>query len=147
MIELNNLAHAQAIATASGTQLNKEFDVCISRSKDGELLGGSIYTDYTGRSIVMHVAGFADGWISKDLLWVSFHYPFVQLKCDVILGWMPVHNSKALEFDKKLGFKEEAIIRDVYPEGDMVLLSMRRDDCRWWKVKPHTIAKTEYSNG
>lgn len=147
MIELNNLAHARLIADASKSILNEQVDVCISRSKDGELLGGAIYTNYTGRSICMHVAGFAPAWLNKDLLWCGFHYPFVQLRLQKILALVAATNYEALEFDRKLGFKEETIIRDVYREGDMVVLSMYKDDCKWLKLKPQTIAETEYDDG
>jgi RimJ/RimL family protein N-acetyltransferase len=144
MIEYNNPVHAELIADRSKAILNKELDQCISRTRDGELIGGGIYTNYTGRSICMHIAGFVSDWLNKDLLWVAFHYPFVQLKCQKIIAMVPATNYHALEFDKKLGFKEEAIIRDVYREGDMIVLSMYKDDCRFLKIKPQTIAQTEY---
>lgn len=139
MIEFNNEAHLQTIANAANILPNAVFDVCISRSDHGGLLGGVIYTNYTGASITMHVAGFVDQWINRDMLWVCFHYPFMQLKCNKLFGQVPAWNVKALEFDKHLGFKEECIIRDVYPEGDMVLLSMYKEDCRWLKIRPRTI--------
>lgn len=60
---------------------------------------------------------------------------------------VPATNYTALEFDLKLGFIEETIIRDVYREGDMIVLSMYKDDCRWLKLKPQTIAETEYDDG
>jgi hypothetical protein len=147
LIEFNNPLHAELIARAAGANLNKEFDQCISRSEDGDLLGGTIYTDYTGRSICCHMAGFRDHWINRDLLWVTFHYPFVQLNCDKIIGFLPVANTQALEFDLKLGFKEEAIISDVYPQGSMIIVSLRREDCKWLKLRPITIAQTEYGDG
>ena len=68
---------------------------------------------------------------SRDILWAVFAYPFIQLQCKKVIGRVSENNSRALEFDLKLGFKEEARIRDVYPEGDLFILTMRRDDCRW----------------
>lgn len=147
MIEFNNSFHAEQIAESAKAIHNKELDQCISRSEDGELLGGAIYTNYTGRSICMHVAGFAPGWLNKDLLWCGFHYPFRQLKLQKIIAMVPATNYTALEFDLKLGFKEETIIRDVYKEGDMIVLSMYEDDCRWLHLKPSTIMQTEYDDG
>jgi hypothetical protein len=147
LINFNNPLHAELIAKAAGANLNRDMDQCISRSEDDVLLGGTIFTDYTGRSICAHMAGFVDHWINRDLLWVTFHYPFIQLKCEKIIGFLPIANQSALEFDRKLGFKEEAIIQDVYPQGDMVIVSMRKEDCKWLNLKPKTIAETEYDYG
>lgn len=147
MIEFNNEAHAKQIAQSAQVLLNDTYDVCISRSSKGELLGGSLFTNFTGRSICIHVGSFANHWINKDLLWVTFHYPFIQLGCDKLIGLVPSYNERALEFDRKLGFKEETIIRDVYPEGDMIVLSMYKDDCRWINLTPSSIFQTEYSDG
>lgn len=140
MIEYDNPAHLETIANAANVLPNAAYDVCISRSEHGRLLGGVIYTNYTGASITMHVAGFVDHWINRDMLWVCFHYPFMQLNCNKLFGQVPAWNVKALEFDKHLGFREEAVIKDVYPEGDMILLSMLKHECRWLRLKPRGIA-------
>jgi RimJ/RimL family protein N-acetyltransferase len=147
MIEFNNPHHARIIADAADAILNPELDQCISRTENGELLGGGIYTNYTRRSICMHIASFDPKWLNRDLLWVAFHYPFEQLNVQKIIAMVPSSNFKALEFDTKLGFKEEAVIRDVYQTGDMIVLSMYKDDCKWLKLKPRTIAETEYDDG
>jgi hypothetical protein len=38
---------------------------------------------------------------------------------------------KALDFNRKLGFIEEARIAGVFRDADLVIMSMRREDCRW----------------
>jgi hypothetical protein len=131
------------IAGKAGTHYNPAVDVVIaSVSADGELMGGVVYQGYTGASVQMHVASFMPNWITKDLLWVTFHYPFEQLGVKKVFGQVGVHNTKALEFDLKLGFKEETRIADVYPEGDMALLSMYKADCRWLAIKPLAVKDT-----
>jgi RimJ/RimL family protein N-acetyltransferase len=147
MIEFGNVAHAERIASEAGISFNPVTDITIARSENGELLGGVIFKDYTGRSITIHVAAFNPRWINPDMLWITFHYPFEQLGVQKIFGQVCVKNSRALEFDRKLGFKEEAIIRDVYPDGDMILLGMYRDDCRFLKMQPRAFAMKEPSHG
>jgi hypothetical protein len=78
-------------------------------------------------------------------VWVAFHYPFVQLGVKKLFGQVGIHKPEILKIDIQLGFKIEAVIKDVYPEGDMALLSMYKDDCRWLKVKPRTIASQKGS--
>lgn len=133
MLVLNNHEHARAIAKEAGCFFNPECDHCISRAEDGRLLGGVIFTGYTGASIGLHVAGFDPRWLDRDMLWMTFHYPFEQLGVRKITGTIPSGNRKALLFNRKLGFAEEARIADVFPDGDLVIMSMTRDQCRWLK--------------
>lgn len=130
-ILFDDLDCAKRIAAAAPCVYSPEHDHCIARVKDGQLLGGTIFQGYTGASIEMHVAGFDPHWISKSLIFVTFGYPFLQLGCLKVIGRVAENNKQALEFDLKLGFIEEARIRDVYPEGDLLILTMRRDQCRW----------------
>lgn len=136
MITTGNPEHARALAEEIGIFFNPACDHAISRAKDGKLLGGVIFTNYTGSSIAMHVASFDQHWLNRDMLWICFDYPFNQLKVLKLLGHVPSGNRKALDFDLKLGFKVEARIADVYPDGDLVFLSMLRENCRWLKLRP-----------
>lgn len=138
MITSGNLEHAYAIARAAGANFNPAHDHSVSRSnRDGKLLGGIIFTSFTGASIAAHVAGFAPRWINNNMLWISFSYPFEQLNVVKVVAPVPSRNLRALDFNYKLGFKQEARIADIYPDGeDLLILSMRREDCRWLKLKP-----------
>jgi RimJ/RimL family protein N-acetyltransferase len=127
--------HGPEIARAAGTYFNPACDRVIAREMDGGLAGGVIYSGYTGRSIGLHVAGFRDDWINKEILWTTFDYPFVQLGCEVIFGQVPSDNLRALEFDLKLGFKIVARIEDVFDGADLVVLKMRKSECRFLKMK------------
>jgi hypothetical protein len=135
-----------AIATASGSPFNYNpaaGDVVISRRNEDKLLGGAIFYGYTGASIRVHVAGFTPGALSKDLLWVCLHYPFVQLKCQKLLAFIPSGNRKSLELSARLGLKEEARIANVYPDGDLVIRSLKKEDCHWLdRIKPTGIRES-----
>lgn len=139
MIVFNDLDHAFRIATAAGVQFNSAVDTCIAHVDERGLRGGNIYNGFTGASMNVHMAGFDPHWASIDMLWVGFHYPFIQCGCKKLFAQVPSWNSRALEIDKKLGFKEEARIKDVFPEGDLVVLAMKREDCKWLKLKPRSL--------
>lgn len=139
MIELGNQVHGYAIAKAAGCLLNPAYDIVISRSSGGKLLGGVIFTDYTERTIRVHTAGFAPAWMNRDILWVTFDYVFKQLKCASVFSEIRSSNSKALDFNRKLGFKEVAIIPEVYPDGDLVVTRLRSEDCKWLNIIPRTV--------
>lgn len=131
MLVLNNHEHARKIAKAAGTFFNPDCDHCISRVEHGELLGGVIFTGYKVASIGLHAAGFAPRWLDRDMLWMTFHYPFEQLGVQKIVATIPTSNQKAVLFDRKLGFVEEARIKDLFPDGDLLIMTMTRDQCRW----------------
>ena len=144
MIQMNNEDHGHVIAESAGVIFNPAADVVISHlDKGGELTGGVIYNGYTRASINMHVAAFSPRWGSRDMLWVCFDYPFNQLGCRKVFGQVPSKNDHALEFNLKLGFKIEALIPDVFPEDDLIVVSMSREDCRWLNLKPRTLFPKE----
>lgn len=139
-LEFNNIEHGHLIAKAIPRCFNPEKDPVISNvADDGTLLGGVIYDGHTGPCIFIHQAGFSKYWMSRDMLWAAFHYPFNQLKVKKLCGTIPSSNSKLLEINVKLGFKVEAVIADAYPDAHMLVMSMTRDECRWLRLKPRTI--------
>jgi hypothetical protein len=139
MIEFGRVDHGTRIAEAAGFICGPS-DVVISRTDDwGKLLGGVVLYDYTGKCISMHVAGFDPHWISRDMLWTVFHYPFAQLKCASIFCQLRSSNLKALEFVGKIGFKQEVVIPEVFPDGDMIVGRLRAEECRWLNIKPKHI--------
>jgi RimJ/RimL family protein N-acetyltransferase len=136
-IRFNHADDAEAIGKACSVFWNPARDICIARYERGKLYGGVLYTNYTGRggSIQIHVASFLPRWVNRSILWVTFDYPFNQLGVKKVFGQVPADNEKALKFDLNLGFKVEGQIKDVYPSGDMLLLSMYRDECRFLTMK------------
>ena len=139
MIEFGRADHGKRIAEAAGFICGPS-DIVISRTDEwGKLLGGVVYYDYTGKSISMHVAGFTPRWINPEMLWVTFDYPFVQLKCASIFCQIRSSNLKVLEFVKKIGFKREVVIPEVFPDGDMIVGRLRAEECRWLNIKPRHI--------
>ena len=139
MIEFNVTWQGYAIASAAGTHFNPDTDIVIARTEHQRLLGGVVFQKFTGASIRMHMASFDPHAMNRDILWVVFHYPFAQLGCSVLLGEIPSGNTKALDINRRLGFKEVARIEGAYPDGDLVVMAMRREDCRWLDLKPRSI--------
>lgn len=144
-IVFDNTGYGHRIAKAAGSNFNPAADRCIARVKDGILLGGVVYVNYSIASISAHVCGFVDNWMNRDLLWVLFDYPFVQLGCDKIIVQIPETNIKSLEFATNLGFNLETKVIDVFPNGGALLvLGMYRRDCRWLKIKPRFLKAGEH---
>ena len=109
--------------------------VCIGQEIDGEIGAVIAYTNFQEKSCCMHVAAIAPNWISKDLLWASFDYPFNKAKVKVILAAVSSNNDEALKLNRHLGFVDKAYIEDAHVDGDLVILAMRRENCRWIDIK------------
>ena len=140
MIHFNNAEHGRRIAGAIPRMFNPNVDPVISRTdEEGKLLGGGIYDGFTGTCIFIHQAGFSKRWMSRDLLWVAFDYPFNQLGCYKVCGTIPSTNPELLDINLRLGFTIEAMIGGAYPGGDMLVLSMTREACPWLKLKPRGL--------
>ncbi len=137
MIEFNNVVHGFKIAAAIPRPYNPATDIVISHvTSIGNVLGGVIYEGFTGGCIFMHQAGFHKRWLGGNMLWIVFDYPFNQLRVNKVAGTINSKNKELLDFNMRLGFKEEARIRGAYPDGDLLVLTMPREECRWLKLKP-----------
>lgn len=104
---------------------------CIGLEENGTLIAGVMYDWHNGASIYMHVAAVGRHWLSQEFLRICFDYPFNQLKCNVVIGIVAEDNTRAQRFDEHLGFSIEHRIKNADPSGDMIIYTMRKENCRW----------------
>jgi L-amino acid N-acyltransferase YncA len=117
-----------------GTQFSP-YATFIGQEIDGAVKAVVAFDNILDKSCQMHTAAIVPNWISKDLLWACFDYPFNILKVKVILASVASTNTEALKLDRHLGFVDKAYIEDAHIDGDLVILAMRREDCRWLDIK------------
>lgn len=111
---------------------------CIGLEQDGKLIAGVLYDWYNGASVYAHIA--IDGTINREFLWFIFHYPFEQLNVNVIIGLVAESNKSAINLDTRLGFTITSRIPDGHPDGDLLIFTMTKHQCKWLRV--HEQAKT-----
>ena len=118
------------IARRVNATFTPENSSCIGLlNKERQLIAGVWYEAYTKTSIITHIA--IEERMSKEFLAIIFDYPFVQLGVNKLIGPTNSSNENAIRFNLKLGFKEEARVKNAFPDGDMVLLTMTKDECRF----------------
>lgn len=105
--------------------------VGIGIEKEGRITAGVLFNGYCGQSIQIHVAKEPDAYINREWLFVLFDYAFRQLKVNKIIGIVDSTNTVALRFDKHIGFVQEHVIKGAGKYGDMHILTMTRDQCRF----------------
>lgn len=101
--------------------------VCV---EDGEPIAGVIYDTYNTVSISAHIWVAPGKKPSREWFVAIFDYPFNRLKVSKIVGQIGQTNANALRLDKHLGFVEEARVRDFSPEGDLLIYTMTKDQCK-----------------
>ena len=109
---------------------------------DGDqVLAGMVFEDYSGPggSITVHVAISHPHVPLRKLLVTCAVYAFNQLAVNKVIGLVPSTNTSALKFDLRVGFKPEAIIPGAFPDGDLVILTLVREDC-WYLPKTKQAA-------
>lgn len=108
---------------------------CIGQEIDGKIVAVVGYCNFLPNACEIHV-GAATGvnWASKDLLWAVFDYPFNKLGVKVIIGSVCASNEEALRLNRHLGFEIVATIPDAHLDGDLVIMAMRREQCKWLNI-------------
>lgn len=100
-------------------------------NEDDQILCGVVIEDYNEASACIHVAGIGKYWLNRNFLRTVFDYTFNQLKLKRLTGLVAQGNDAAYNFDLHLGFKVEHVLKDAHPNGDIYLLVMRPEDCRY----------------
>ena len=104
---------------------------CIGQEKDGKLIAVVGYNSFLPNSCQIHVASTDVYWLNKDLLFAIFDYPFNKLKVKVIIAPISKDNVKSLNLCRKLGFEQVADIPYGHLDGDLIIVTMKRNQCKW----------------
>lgn len=102
----------------------------IGYAKDGEIIAGVMYNHYTGKAVDASIV--IEKMVVDRRFWeIIFDYPFNQLGVEKIICYVSSGNQKSLNLAEKLGFKVSGRIPDVYEDGDMLIVTLVRQDCEW----------------
>ena len=104
---------------------------CIGQEKDGKLIAVVGYNNFLPNSCQMHIASTDVLWATKDFLFAVFDYPFNKLEVKVIIAPICKGNVKPLNMCRKLGFEQVADIPYGHPDGDLIVVAMKRNQCKW----------------
>jgi RimJ/RimL family protein N-acetyltransferase len=105
----------------------------IGLKKNGEFVAGVIYENWHGKSITCHIA--VTGRMTSAYLGAIFHYPFNVCKVGKIIVPISSANIASIKFVEKMGFLEEARIKDAMADGDMVIFTMPKKRCKYLEYR------------
>lgn len=129
---INDPRTSALVATVTKSQFGPHTSIGVER--DGEVIGGVVLDNYNVRSICIHVAGqCGKSWLTRKFIAFVFGYVYDGLKCEKLIGIVPEGNVTARKFDESLGFTLETRITEAHPQGDLLIYSMLREQCKWLK--------------
>ena len=101
-------------------------------SPDAGLIGGLVFENYTGRCVTVHIALDEGGFSAKRLIAAGAEYAFDQLGVEKMLALIKSSNLKSIKLVGKIGFTLETVVKDVFDDGDMLVMKMVRDECKYY---------------
>jgi len=110
-----------------------DFYAMGAENNKGELVAGFLMNNHNGSNATGHWAIAKTGKYLPELIRHFFTYAFEHCKLKRLTGMTSTSLPKSLALAKHLGFEEEFVMKDGAEDGDMQLLVMRPETCRWLK--------------
>lgn len=107
----------------------EERSRAIGLKKDGKIVAGVIYENWNGRAITCHIA--ITGRLTASYLGAIFDYPFNVCEIEKIIVPVDSTNRKSVALVEKMGFAEEARVKDGMANGDLILFTLAKKDCKY----------------
>lgn len=109
--------------------------VAIGVVDDHDLIAGVVFNNYIDRfrSIELSMASVTPRWVTRSILAGILAYPYDQMGCIRVTTITPRKNKRALTFNRKLGFKQEGIIRRGFGSQDAVICGLLAKE---WRQSP-----------
>jgi hypothetical protein len=122
--------HPQVITKWVGERCGKEFKIWDTAigvvDKAGNITGGFVFTNYTGSSVEISLAG--RGCFQRDAWRGVFNYVFRQLGCTRLSMHTAFGNKFIRTWASKGGWTFEGRARRLYGRGDGLTFSITVDD-------------------
>lgn len=117
----------------AGCQLSPGLRGIEAVDGKGAIRGAVGFDGWLGNAAQMHIALESPAAL-RALLRPAFSYLYGFAGKDIALGVVPSHNHRALRLDTHVGFRVAYRLKDGFAPGDdMILLELRKEDCRYWK--------------
>lgn len=117
------------VAERIGGFFDPQAMVAIGWQSDGVLTAGASFRDWNGVSIEGQIA--VDQPMVRGFVRAIFDYPFRQLGAYKIIVTTSSTHHASNRLLHKLGFREEARLRDATPGGDLIICTLRAENCRF----------------
>ena len=126
--------HHEGVAgfVAALTGLRRGFGKCkaIGVLKDNRPIAGIVYHNYNPEAgIIELVAGALPKtvWMTRETIWRVYEYPFLQLKCQMVMQLTPAENERLLRQAAAVGYMFIKFPRAFGRDRDGVICLLTRE--------------------
>jgi RimJ/RimL family protein N-acetyltransferase len=99
----------------------------IGFERDGELVAGVYFENYTGSNIFAHIA-FSGDVFPRELIAAVYAYATVQLTCKRMTFLIWDNNEPCINFVIRMGASLEGRMADGHPKGDVYIFTLWHDN-------------------
>ncbi len=103
--------------------------------------------NFIGKTCCMHVVIQKPEYLSRSMIKETFGYIFNRCGVELVFGLVDSTNKEAIDFDLRLGFEEMMRVPNGGLDGDLVILGMKKNQCRWILKKEKIHGQEESSAG
>ena len=121
------------VADRIAGEFYSETSSAIGLEKNGVIVAGVIYENWNRASIFCHIA--IEARLTKAYLKAIFDYPFNVCNVKKIIVPVVSNHVKSIKLVTNMGFTEEARIVDGSQDGDIIFLTMTKENCRFLGVR------------
>jgi RimJ/RimL family protein N-acetyltransferase len=133
--EAKAIAHRYLYQHA-GVEWSADFQALLWVDENNEIEWVIGYNAFIGKTCQMHVVNLSNSYTPKGVLFGAFDFPFNFMGLEKVFGIVNSKNTRAMEYDQKLGFKEAIRFPGMHGDnGDLVVFEMNKADCRWIKER------------
>lgn len=116
------------VAQRINGQYNKHSSNALGLLIDGDIKAGVIYENFNKSSVTCHIAC---NFLGSEFLAAIFDYPFNSMGVRKIICPVYSDNQKSIKLVEKMGFSIEGVLTDCAPNGDILLYTMKKSDCKY----------------
>ncbi len=117
------------VAQQMGSSFHADGATAIGLERNGRIVAGIFFENYTGRSMTCHWA--IKGRINKEFLHAIAVYAFIQCGVHKLIAPIESTNVPMVCLAFKLGFQFEAEIADAGRDGDIYIYTITKEQCRF----------------
>ena len=104
--------------------------VGIGLMRDGVMRAGVMFENWNGKSVMAHMA-VDGGRLTPAYVAAIFDYAYNVCGVEKVILPVGSQNLKSQRLVENMGFMEEGRILDAAPDGDIVIYTMSKPDCRF----------------
>ncbi len=101
----------------------------VAHAKDDSVMGMILFDNWTHNAVFGHIVVTNLMCLKHGgLVTEAMDFVFNTCALQYLMGAVPAHKTKAIEFEKKIGFKEVYRLKDGFEEDiDLIFMQMTRD--------------------